>query len=465
MTATPLPRISAELARWAAGSRADGVPSAVTATARRMLKDSLGVAARGAITDEAAIALRAVGPGVAGDHPGATRVLGHRLLLPRRDAAFVNGTSSMTLELDDGYSPGGVHPSPGVLPAVLAVVDAGSRDLDTFLHAYTIGCEVVCRVAAAAHPLSLDRGFHITPVAGVLGAAVACAMAAGLEADGIGHALGIAGSFAGGLYEFVADGAGVKRIHAGHAAASGILAADLASQGLTGPATVLEGTYGWLAAFAGAGEDRALGILDGLGEQWRIDDHYMKLYPCARHSHAPVDLTLALLDELDHPDAGDIREIVIATYATAIKLDFVGSSTELDAQMSMPYAVAAAAVHGELGLVQFDAATRSDARVLDLARRVAITIDPELDAQYPARRPARVTIRLHDGRVATRSAEGARGEPYLPLSDAELDVKFRRLVADVVGEDTARDTSRALDAMRSWEDLDAALDRFVPPGA
>jgi 2-methylcitrate dehydratase PrpD len=467
--ATATRGISEALATWAAGVRFETLPAEVVAAARSMLFDSLGVAVRGAISPEATFAAEAVaeqsGP-AARFEPG--RGQGRRLAsldgFAPRDAAFVNGTAAMALELDDGYSPGGVHPSPPVLPAALAVCDAtrattrddGEDAFAAFLTAYIVGCEVVCRVAAAAHPASLDRGFHITPVAGVIGAAVASALAAGDDEEGVLHAMGIAGSFAGGLFEFVADGASVKRIHAGHAAASGMLAATLARRGLTGPRSVLEGANGLLEAFAGR-RGQAASVVDDLGDTWRVLDRYTKLYPCARHSHAPVDLVLEILEADNHHAAADIERIVIETYGTATKLAFVGASTELDAQMSMPYAVAAAAVHGRLGLDEFDAASRQRTDVLALAERIEVMADADLDAHYPQRRPARVTVAYTDGTAVTRQAEGARGEPYLPVTEDDLDRKFRALTGGVVGAERAAAAAGRLREVATWGAFDEAM--------
>lgn len=429
---TQVESVTRDLVDWAMRVQLTDIPPEVLVEARRGLLDGIGVAVKGAVSLEWEALARALGvvDGAASPSGATTRVLGRPLVAEPVKAALLNGTAAMSLELDDGYSQGGSHPTPPVLAAIIA---AGREvTFDRVLVAYVVGCEVVCRVSRAGHPEALGRGFHITPVAGVVGATVANAIARDIASDRVLDAVGISGSFAGGLFEFMEGGASVKRIHAGKAASDGVLAIDLALGGITGPPTVLEGRNGLLRAFSGATDERIATITAGLGSEWAFMDRYMKIYPCARHSHGPVDIVLDLIDRhgLTHDDVADIA---VETYTIALKIAHFGDSTTLDAQMSMPYAIAAAMVHKRLDLKEFEQSARSDTRVRDLAARISFAADWAMDELYPVRRPARVTITTLRGERFVGEVEGPYGEPYRPIPDARLRAKFHALCDSVVG--------------------------------
>ncbi|NLE95062.1 MAG: MmgE/PrpD family protein, partial [Dehalococcoidia bacterium] len=254
------PPATRTLAHWAAGVTLESMPDEVRHACRRLVLDYLGAAIAGSTTDMSAT-LRAILPSLA---PGsqATIIQGGRVSAV--GAAFANGTAAHGLELDDGYTQGSVHPSAATLPAVLALAEQGGLGPNRVLPAVAVAVEVTTRVAAAAHPATLHAGFHNTPIAGVLGAAAGCALLLGGGPEVVASALGLAGSHAGGLREYHAEGSEVKRIHAGKAARDGLTCAVLANAGVDGPHTVLEGEQGYFRAFA-RGEWRPSTLLDGLG--------------------------------------------------------------------------------------------------------------------------------------------------------------------------------------------------------
>ncbi|MGC7100821.1 MmgE/PrpD family protein [Amycolatopsis lurida] len=377
-------------------------------------------------------------------------------------AALVNGTSGHGIESDEGYTPGSMHPTSVVLPTVFALGQSLRADARTVRVAAAIGMELACRIAAAGHPATRNQHFHNTPLAGVFGATAAAAVLRGLGVAETANALGIAGSHAGGLFEFLGDSAEVKRFHPGKAARDGIAAADLAAAGLTGPTTVLEGTDGYFAAFAGpVGAAWFPGrIRDGLGENWVLLDTYVKPYPCCRHLHGAIDGALELRREHKF-DPAEIAAVRVETFPIAARHNGTDLDTILQAQLSLPYTVAVALARGAVTLTDFDAAARSDVDVRALMDRIAVSVDPKADNDYPrAGRPARTTVELRDGRELTTWVQHPYGEPANPLSDDALEAKVRGLCEPVIG---ARATAELVDAVRRFDDLDflAEVDRAI----
>ncbi|WP_329409108.1 MmgE/PrpD family protein [Nocardia vinacea] len=437
---------TATLADWIHEMCSAAMPSEVAHQVRRLVIDYLAAAVVGAGT-EVAQGVRAV---VAQMYPGdRARIIGGGRA-SAAGAALANGTAAHALDIDDGYTPGSVHPSAATLPAIFAVAD--QADPDTLVRAIATAVEVTCRIARAGHPATREAGFHNTALAGVLGAAAGVSVVLGSDRETIASALGVAASHAGGLFEFLGSGAEVKRLHAGKAARDGLLSAYLARHGVSGPATALEGHDGYFHAFAGD-RWRPADLLDGLGQQWALRDTYVKVYPCCRHLHSAVDAVLELRASHDI-DPARVTEIRVETYAVAAAHAHTRTDSLIDAQMSMPYAIAASLLNGQLGLTEFTAAQRNRHDAAALASRVRIGTDPALDDRYPRERPARVTISRSGLPDLCREVAQPRGEPARPLTDAELEAKFHVLAGPILGE---RRAARTVAAAWSFEDPDMML--------
>jgi 2-methylcitrate dehydratase PrpD len=434
------------LAGWAASVRPGDLPAPVRHHAHRLLVDYLGAAVAGSAAPLSGRLRRHLETTDPGDQ--ATAILGSRLTAGA--AAFVNGTSAHGLELDDGYTPGAVHPSATTLPAVLAAAEAGRLSADRVLTAIAVGVETTSRVAAAGHPATLHSGFHNTAVAGVFGATAATVNLLGGDAETMASALGLAGSHAGGLHEYQADGSEVKRLHAGKSARDGLACARLAVAGMPGPHTVLEGRHGYFAAFAG-GDWRPEVLLEGLGDDWVSLRTYVKPYPCCRHLHGPIDAALAMR-AAGLSDSRRIVGIAVSTFAIASRFDRAQPESFIQAQLSIPYAVAAALRLGALDVGAFGDDVRADEEIGRLAGLVRVTTDPELEARYPGQRPAVVTVTLEDGSELRHGVDQPLGEPDNPIDDAGLDAKFLGLTVPVLGRAHAE---RTLAAAWTLEDVTA----------
>ncbi|MEU4314212.1 MmgE/PrpD family protein [Nocardia sp. NPDC024068] len=453
-TATSLDGATDALVTWVVDSAAAELPAAVEHHVRRLLVDYMAAVVPGSATGVA----RAVAGHVAATYGGdrATAVGLGRVSAP--GAALLNGTSCHSLEVDDGYTPGSVHPSSVGFPAVLAAAEALGSDTVTTTRALAVALEAISRLAAAGHPTTWRNHFHNTPLAGVIGATCGVAVLHGLDADRVHDALGIAASHAGGLFAFLGKSAEVKRVHPGKAARDAIAAVELAAAGVTGPRAILETPHGYVDAFAAGGFDAGV-LLDGLGRDWVVLNSYVKPYPSCRHLHGPLDAVLALRAEhgigLDDVAGATVRTYTVASHHAAAVVDSL-----LDAQMSIPFALATALAHDEVGLTEFGDQARRDPRIRDFATRVEVLADEQSDREYPRLRPASVELRLHDGRVVSHRVDLPYGEPGNPVTDTEMTAKFVRLAAPVIGAEVAEELAADLWAFESL-DIIARADQYV----
>ncbi|WNV74184.1 MmgE/PrpD family protein [Geodermatophilus sp. DSM 44513] len=435
------PALTAQLVDWAAGLRPADLPDAVVHQAKRVLLDYVAATLVGSTSGAARIVQRFVAET---EGPGPATVLGTALRATAPSAALVNGTATHGLEVDDGYTPGSTHPGGPIGSAVLAVAEARGADPEELLLAMAVGLELTCRIGGAGHPATWRRGFHNTPVNGVFGAAAAAARLLGADRAALADALGIAGSHAGGLFEFLHGGGEVKRLHPGKAARDGIVSAELAVRGLTGPTTVLEGPNGYLHAFA---DDRydAEHLVGGLGSDWRMLGMYVKPYPCCRHLHGPIDAILAMAAEEPLDPAG-VESVRVETFPAAARHGGKRIDDLISAQMSIPYAVATTVVHGVPGLEHFGDEARADPRIARIVDVVEVEEAEDCVRDYPAMRPARVTVRA-GGRERVLRIDQPYGEPSNPMSDADLERKLHRLAGPVVGDRRCADIAAAVWAL------------------
>jgi 2-methylcitrate dehydratase PrpD len=271
------------------------------------------------------------------------------------------------------------------------------------------GYETITRIGMAASGAFHDRGWHATAVCGPFAAALAAGRCAGLDAAKLTAALGIAGSCASGVMEFLEDGSAVKRLHPGWAGHAGAVAATLAGGGFTGPATIFEGRFGFYSTLVGKAPD--LDPFETLGRRWETLAVAFKPYPCCHLSHAYLDGALELRST--HAiDAAAIEAIECGVPAGEVPIICEPAAgkrrprTTYEAQFSLPFSVAAAFVDGRVGIDTFSASRLADARILALAARVGYTIDR--DSRFPAAFPGRVQVRLEDGRVLEARLEDGR---------------------------------------------------------
>lgn len=296
------------------------------------------------------------------------------------------------------------------------------------------------------------RGWHATSVCGPFAAALVAGRLDGLDAGRLTAALGIAGSFASGLMEYLADGSWVKRVHAGWAGHAGVVAAALARGGFSGPATVLEGRFGLYRTMLDAAPDPA--PFETLGRQWQTPGIGFKPYPCCHYNHAYLDCALDLrrthapaVEEIESVECRvPAGQVPIVCEPRAAKLR---PRTPYDAQFSLPYSLAAALIDGRVDLDTYEPRLLADPGRLALAARVSHAIDP--DSPFPRGGfPGLVRIRLRDGRVLEDRVPDGRGGLACPLPPAAIVEKFRANAARAVSAARVGEIERAaleLDAL------------------
>jgi 2-methylcitrate dehydratase PrpD len=415
--------IAERLAAFTASLHFDALPPAVVAAARLRVLDVLGVALAASRQDFAAPLARTLEGWAAG---GEATVIGTKQTAPVPLAVLANGTLAHALDFDDTHPAAIVHVSSVIVPTVLAAGEAARADGRAVLTAAVAGGEAMIRLGLAASGAFHARGWHATGVCGALGAALAAGRVHGLDPGRLAAALGLAGSFASGLLEFLADGSAAKRVHAGWAGQAGTVAAALAAAGFSGPTTVLEGRFGLYAAMLGAPPARE--AFDALGREWQTLRIAVKPYPCCHLLHAYLDCALALRSAHGiAPEAIESVECRVPAGEVPIICEPAAAKrsprTPYEAQFSLPFTVAAALVDGRVGLETFAPERLADPRVAALAGRVTYAIDPT--ARYPEGFPGWVVLRLADGRCVEAREPDGRGGPERPLPAAAIVEKFR----------------------------------------
>jgi len=372
---------------------------------------------------------------------GATCYVDGRRSTLRR-AALLNATASHTVEFDDIHRDSGYHPGCPTIPAALAAAEARGADLTALLRAMIAGYEVSCRIGLAVQP-SHYRFWHTTGTVGTFGAAAAVSVILGSDAARTAHALATAATMASGLQQAFRGAGMSKPIHAGHAAEAGALAALAAHAGVTAAPDVLDGPVGFAAATS---EDRGKWdrALAGLGERFAIAEITFKNHGCCGHAFATLDALRALQDEHRFA-AAEVEHIAIGGYGPTKEIcDRPQAETEQEARFSLQYCSGAMLVLGGVRIAAFAPDRLRDPAIRALMPRVSVSLDPDLAEAYPQRRAARVRITLRDGRVLDRFQPTRKGDPDMPLSDAELSAKFLELAAPAIGDGPARALLHAL---------------------
>lgn len=444
---TPAQRFAA----WTAALELGAIPAEVVDAAKLHLLDALGCGlaahALGVATAAREVARES------GGRPESSVIGAGRL--PAAAAAFANGMLCHGLDYDDTHSDAVCHVSAVMAPAAVAAAEAAGANGAELLSALVAGNEIAARIGMAAPAVFHRRGFHPTSVCGVFGAAAAAARLRGLDGRATAQALGIAGSLAGGIFEYLADGSQTKPVHAAAAARDGIVAAGLAAHGATGPASVLEGRFGLFAAFADLhGVDLEPALAD-LGRRWETPRIAFKPYPACHYIHAPLDAAAQAVGAR-RIDAEEIAEIVVRVPEPAVSLvlepaaDKARPRTPYDAKFSLPYSIAAMLVRGSVGLDAYDEEAIADGRVLSLARRVRYEVVPF--ATFPKAFPGGARIALRDGRVLEAELLYQRGGPENPMSAEEVRAKFQANARLALGEESVERLERAVLALEGIDD-------------
>ncbi|MYC32210.1 MAG: MmgE/PrpD family protein [Chloroflexi bacterium] len=431
------------LSSYACNLSYEDLPPEVIHQVKRTVADTLGCAVGGYLSEPAKVARK-----LAGDITSGTpsRILGTNDYSSLDMAGFANGVMVRYLDCNDSYfSPGGGHPS-DMIPAALAVADSVEADGKTLITAIALAYEAFCRIADQVPDNQWDQG-----VLSVIGAACAAGKVLGLDEEQMGHAISLA------VVPNVplrVTRMGELSMWKGCAAAaatrSGIFAAQLAAEGMTGPFEPFEGRKGlWEQAIGYPVEIEALG---GEDSPFRILNSIFKFYPSQIHTQAPIDLAIQLHDKVQ-PD--DIASIKIQSYNSAVS----SASTEPEkwdpktretADHSIPFLTAVGLRDGAVTPATFAPDRISDAGLRTIINKMRIDENPEFTERYPEQYNCRIEVIKSNGQTEVASTSYPKGHGKNPLSDAEVDAKFRRLACPTV---TEQQCEQALELIWSLENL------------
>jgi 2-methylcitrate dehydratase PrpD len=373
------------------------------------------------------------------DDDGPCTAIGHTRALSAAGAAFVNGTAAHGEDFDDTFEGGPVHAGAVIVPAVLAAGERFGIGGKAALEGIAVGIELMCRLGLVAPKMVHKAGFHPTAVFGAMGAAAAVGKALGLEQKQIVDALGVAGSMASGIIEYLAEGTWTKRMHAGWAAQSGLRAALLARSGFSGPRTVFEGAHGFFHGFANTTQGNFEAVIGDFGERWLTRSLAFKLYPCGTMTHPYIDCARRLGARGILSD--DVAEMVCDVGEGTVHRLWEPLAAKqapnngYAGKFSQPYCIAAGFIRGNVGLSDFSDAAVKEPAVVALAKKVRYRIDP--DNPYPDNFTGHIRLILRDGTTIEERQPHMRGGAHEPLSRQDIEDKFR-LNARHGGYDAAR---------------------------
>jgi 2-methylcitrate dehydratase PrpD len=429
----PQPPVTEALAALAVTAR----PAAADRDrARLLLADYLAVAGAGATADSAVTARKAL----LHDAGGPAPVFGAGHGAPARDAALLNGISAHSLELDDTHEPSSSHPGTVIWTALLAAAaaraTAGAVPTGMVLDCAVAGYQVMASLGELLGPAELyAQGLHPTAVCGVFGAAAAVGRLAGLEAGAVRRAFGIALSMAAGSMAYLTDGAWTKRFHSGSAAAGGMLAAELAGAGFTGPLDAFGDRYGLMHICGGARPpERAGAVLGHAAGLPAVHETSVKFHPCCRYMHGVMDLLAAYRNDggrtsgLARIDCGVLSGGIGLVGEPLARKRVIGSV--VDAQFSMPFGAALALARGGSSLADFARAPQLAHELRPWLDMTEVHTSAGLDAAYPARWGAEVTLTFADGEVRHLHTQAFRGSPGWPAGRAEVAGKAAGLLGE-----------------------------------
>jgi 2-methylcitrate dehydratase PrpD len=362
------------------------------------------------------------------DDAGSCTAIGHARTISAAGAAFVNGTAAHGEDFDDTFEGGPVHAGAVIVPAVLAACERQDPDGRRVLLGIAVGVEVICRLSLVVPKAVHKAGFHPTSVFGAMAAAAAVGAALELDRRQMVDALGIAGSMAGGIIEYLAEGAWTKRLHPGWAAQSGLRAALLSREGFVGPRTVFEGAHGLFHGFARTTQGDYDALTGDFGSRWVTETLAFKPYPCGTMTHPYIDCARRL-------GAGGIKAEEVSDIICEVAEGTVHRLWEPLAskqrppngyagKFSTPYCIAAGFVRGHVGLDAFTDDAVNDSRVIALASKVRYRIDPQ--NPYPDNFTGHIRAMLVDGRVIEERQPHMRGGVREPLTRADIEQKFVR---------------------------------------
>ena len=424
------PSVIEQLAGYVTSETFNRLPAATVVAARRAILDTLGVTLAGAVEPTAERVRAMIEHRRAGQE---ATIVGTSLRAAVEDAALANGTASHALDYDDVQASLSGHPSAPVLSAALALSEQRRASGADLLTAFVVGVEIEAKLGRAVNPAHYEVGWHATSTLGTIGAAAAAAKLRGLSAERTAAALAIAATMSSGIKANF--GTDCKPLHVGHAARCGLEAASLAEAGFTGNPRALEHVDGFGSTHGGGNKAMWDETVANLGRPHEVADPGIgvKRYPACASTHQALDATLELAEQHGIDPAAVEKVECAVHYMAPHQLIYDRAQTGLQGKFSMPYCVSVALLEGSVGLADFTDERARRADVQEFMPRVRMFVHPEQSTRESGTtRFTDVTIALKDGRVLQRRVSQAKGQPKNPLTDAQLEAKFRDCAARVL---------------------------------
>lgn len=356
---------------------------------------------------------------------GNSTAFGHGSRFTVQDAALINGTAIHGEDFDDTFEGTPVHVSSVIIPTMLAIAEREQIDQERFISSMAHGAELICRLALVAPTAVHRQGFHPTAILGAFGASLTASMAYGLNAQQTASALGIVGSMASGIIEYLAEGTWTKRMHPGWAASAGIKSAVMAKAGFKGPRTVFEGTHGLFKGFASDAITPEFKYLESFGEDWVSAGLAFKPYACGTMTQPFVDCAVQASKILNPMDIKEIHahvgEGTVHRLWEPLK-EKRNPSTPYGAKFSVPYCVAIGLLDGKAGLNEFTQEQLSRDDIQAMASKITYSINPK--DPYPDEYVGWIDVVDSEGNTHTFKQSCLRGGKQEPMSQHELEAKF-----------------------------------------
>ncbi|NMO03994.1 MmgE/PrpD family protein [Gordonia sp. TBRC 11910] len=383
--------------------------------------------------------------------PGVSSVTAGADKFSAADAAFVNATYGHSFEYDDAHSASLSHPGSAVVSAAIAVGEEIGATVEEVLVGIVAGYEIYTRIGTLAAPMLLQNGFHPHAVLAPFGAAAVVAKMKGFDAETTLHALSIALSHSAGTTEYTSSGGSIKRIHSGIGTRNGIRAAEMAAAGITGPTRFLAGNKGFFNTFV----RRELTDADvdrfSLNRPFEIAGPLFKPYCACGYNHAFIDGARTFADRI-----ADIEKVELAIQPSG---DVVVGNKNVSAwapqkieqlQYALPFQFALSALRVGNGYQVHKAYLDGrldlgpDSEVAALAQKISIRPEPELDKEYGRKMVGDITVTFADGATEHLFVEDSTGSAANPMSEADLDAKYRDLAVGELGDARADELLAAI---------------------
>lgn len=439
------------LARHIVETRFDALPRDVVREAKRRIADVIGAGLSGSTTP---VGTRAKNFATAFGRDGTARIWGFGVGCSPAYAAMANGTMAFHLELDDVHRSSHTHPGVTTIPAAIATAEANHLSGRDLITAVVLGYDAQIRVGLAVSPsIYVDRTFLAPGTLGIFGAAAAAAKLLKLDEDVVAGALAAA-SYIGPLapFESFRLGAPAKDTIMGWANFSGLYAVELARGGFGGPETAIEGDYGYGRTVAARYDMSRLHR--ELGSRFDILHTGVKPYACCRQHHTAIDAVLEL-KQTCKLTADQVAGIRHKTFVVGSRGTDRSPKSIPAAKYSAPYTIALAMIVGKNQREQYSMELIQDPSIIEMASRVEVLPDMELEALYDEKWPSVVEVTTKDGRVLSARRDLPKGEPEYPLSDQELKQKYVSLATDCVSAERAEAIWAAVSKLDEMDDVAA----------